>query len=137
MAHYVQVLNDLVVNVWDCPPKVPVGEEGWRNAEMILPSINEQKQYLGNWTYDLTVDPVVISREVFSYTVEERKQNLHKLNEDNFYKFVEITAKNPIFYSQAEIDSIKNNATTNKNLINSAVTHNDLDNLNLSPLELF
>ena len=32
MPFYVQVLNDLVVNVWDTPPKVPIGEDGWRNA---------------------------------------------------------------------------------------------------------
>lgn len=137
MAHYVQVLNDSVVNMWNSPPKVSIGEDGWRNAVMSIPTINDQKQYLGNWTYDLTQDPVVISREVFSYTVEERKQNLRSTNEFQFLQFVNTLSKNPNLYSQSEIDNIKNIANTNKTAINSANTHNDLDQLSLVPIELF
>lgn len=137
MAHYVQVLNDLVVNMWDSPPKVPIGEDGWRNAVMDVPTINNEKQYLGNWTYDLTVDPVIISREVFNYTVEERKQILLEKNQNYFRTFVELSAKNPNLYSQEDTSNARNTASTNKTAIDSATTHEELDNLIIIPIDLF
>ena len=104
---------------------------------MDLPTINEEKQYLGDWTYDLTQDTVVISRAILTYTVEERKKILIQKNENDFRAFVELSSKNPNLYGQEDINNIKNIAASNRDAINSANTHEDLDNLIIVPIDFF
>lgn len=136
MAKYVQVLNGLVVNVWDSPPKVPIGEDGWMNAVDDIP-VTSARQELGEWTYDLSVDPVIISREVKEIPFEERQSRLKHQNELEFTRFLEITVKQPLAYTQEDVLNNRQIARQNAETIDAAKNHDDLDAIQLTPIKLF
>lgn len=136
MQLYAQVKNNLVVNVWTSPPKVAIGEDGWMNAEEVLPEIDNSQEY-GEYTYSIQPDKVVISRKVIDIPISTRKQRLLDANSINFISFAELAGKNPYLYSQEDILANKEIAKQNKLKIESATTHTELNNLVLDPLNLF
>lgn len=137
MAWYVQVVNGLVKNAWDSAPPVPVGEDGWRNAVQNIPEIDPQKQEYGDWTYDIEQDPVVISREVKLVSLADRKKSLLLNNDEKFKEFVDLLSKAPSLFDEAEILANKINAKDNRDAIEAATTHEELDTIVLKPITLF
>lgn len=136
MARYVQVLNGLVVNVWDSPPKVAIGEDGWMNAVENFPTLSSNQEY-GDFTYNIGSDLVTISRDIKEIPFEVRKQSVLDNNKSQFLNFIEMSTKNAIIYSKDEIEENKQITKTNETNINACQTHNDLDNLNLIAIKLF
>jgi hypothetical protein len=137
MTHFVKIVNGLVKEFWDSPPPVPVGTDGWKNANFIDQSIDTNKQYYGNILFDLEPDPVLVSHEIKTYTVEERKQNLLNKNSTEFDKIIE-TAKNvPNMFTAEELQSYRTKASDNKTKIENCNSHNDIDNLTLDNITVF
>lgn len=137
MAYYVQVLNDAVINVWDTPPKVPIGEDGWKNAVEQLPTIIPGRQEYGQYIFNTGADPVVISREVIEISIDDRKNRLQDNNIANFNRFVEVLKNNSQFYTSDEIATAKSTAAQNKQNINACQTHDEIDQLVLEEIPLF
>lgn len=139
MARFIQVLNGEVTNHWDIPDTLPspLGTKGWTTTVEQIPTIVEGRQVYGSYTYDVTKDPVVISREIIDISVEDRKKELLEKNNSDFLNFISIFQTSPSFYTDEELISIKNIARNNKQMVISAKTHDELDSLNLVPLELF
>lgn len=70
MAFFVKINpSNEVVKVWDTPP--PYGEEGWREAVEVRPTINDATQYYGPHSFDLTKNPVEIVWSVVDMTADE------------------------------------------------------------------
>ena len=56
MTHFVRVENGEVKDVWDTPPQEGVGNNGWRNAVEVRPSIQAGRQGYTAHRFDLNVD---------------------------------------------------------------------------------
>jgi hypothetical protein len=136
MSKYIQIMHGKVVNVWDSPPKVAIGEDGWVEAIENIPTPLPRQQ-LGNWTYDISVNPAIISRELIETSFEQRKATLLEVNKQEFLIFVERVSRNQFLYSQEEINSNKQISKENELQINLCVSHDDLDSLVLSEIKYF
>ena len=137
MAWYVQVVNGLVKNAWDSSPPVPVGQDGWKNAVQDIPEIDLAKEEYGDWIYDINQDPIVISREVKTISVANRKANMLLFNDEKYKEFVDLLSKAPSLFDEAEIIANKTNAKDNKLQIESCTTHEELDALVIKTITLF
>lgn len=135
MSNYVQVKDGKAVNFSDLP--VTVGEDGWKAAVESIPALVEGRQAYGVYTYDVNSDPVVISREIINISVEDRKLNLTEANKQKFLDFVNLYKEAPDLYSAEEIAANKMISKANQDSIAAATTHDDLDNLSLTELNLF
>lgn len=137
MPLYAQVKNNLVVNLWDSAPPVSVGEDGWKNAVEQLPELVTNRQEYGNWIYDVSVDPIIVTREVIDLSVEERKVRLINKNDETFKEFINVVTNAPILYSAEEIANNKVKASQNKVSIEACSTHTELDELVLNTITLY
>jgi hypothetical protein len=139
MANFIQVIDGKVVNHWDIPHTLPspVGTDGWLTTVEIIPEIREGRQFYGDYTYDVSKNPVVISREIIEISVGDRKQNMLDQLTLKFKEFAEILEKNPLLYTSEEIAENKQILKSNKNSILSSATHDDLDNIIPVDLTLF
>jgi hypothetical protein len=137
MTHFVKIVNGLVKEFWDSPPPVPVGTDGWRNAIFVEEPIDTNKQYRSQIQFDLEQDPVLVSYEIKSYTIEERKQLLLNKNSEDFNKILEAAKNVPILFTAEELQSYKTKASDNKIKIENCTSHNDIDNLNLDSIAIF
>lgn len=138
MPHFVKVNSDsLVIEFWDSPPPVPIGTDGWRNAVVNMPEPIPGKEYLGDWSYDVTQDPVVVSRELKYYTFEEMKNGALGQNENNFNIILDQVQKAPYLLTAEELREIKNKTSNNKIKIQSCETIEQLDALVLEEISIF
>jgi len=74
MPLWVKVSNDAVVQCWDTPP--PAGEEGWREAIEVRPTVTAYREVYGQHYFDLTKTPVEIVWPVEAVLVEDRKADM-------------------------------------------------------------
>jgi hypothetical protein len=88
MTHYVQIVDGEVKQVWDTPPSDGVGNNGWRNAIEVRPTIIPYRQGYTPHRFDLNADPVQIIWDTFDVTVDERKQSM-KMSANMTYKIME------------------------------------------------
>jgi hypothetical protein len=135
MTQYVQIVNGLVKNVWDSPPLVPLGEDGWVEGFEDYPELLPRQEY-GNFTYDITKNPVVISREVLEIPFEIRKNSLLQQNEQRFKDIVNTINKIPQAYTSSDVAKIRSDFSFNENVIETSANHDDLDKLVLKRLSL-
>jgi hypothetical protein len=135
MSNYIQVKDGRAVNFSDLP--VTVGEDGWKVAVESIPALIEGRQAYGVYTYDVNSDPVVISREIISISVEDRKLNLTEDNKQKFLDFANIYKDAPGLYSAEDIAANKAISRANEDSIAAALTHDDLDSLSLTELNFF
>jgi hypothetical protein len=135
MSNYIQVKDGKAVNFSDLP--VTVGEDGWKVAVESIPALIEGRQAYGVYTYDVNSDPVVISREIISISVEDRKLNLIEANKQKFLDFANIYKDAPDLYSAEDIAANKAISKANEASIAAALTHDDLDSLSLTELNFF
>ena len=135
MSNYIQVKDGRAVNFSDLP--VTVGEDGWKVAVESIPALVEGRQAYGVYTYDVSSDPVVISREVINISVEDRKLNLTQDNKQKFLDFANTYKDAPGLYSAEDIAANKAISRANEDSIATAATHDDLDSLSLTELNFF
>lgn len=136
MARYIQVQNGLVKHVWDSPPPVPVGEDGWMNAVENIPQLTSRQEY-GDFTYDISVDPAIISREVCDIKFEVTKQRMLDDNIQNYRQFIEHVTNAPTLFDNELIVANRDTSKKNEDLINSANNYDELDKVVISQLRLY
>ena len=129
MTHYVRVENGEVKDVWDTPPKEGVGNNGWRNAVEVRPSIRAGRQGYTAHRFDLNVDPVQIIWDTYEISVEERKAGMKANAGFEFQQVVNEQARNPMTYDSAVIESARQAMITKQAAIDAATTHDQLDGL--------
>jgi hypothetical protein len=76
MTHFVQVVGNEVRQVWDTAPSEGVGNNGWRNAVEVRPSIQAGRQGYTAHRFDLNTDPVQIIWDTYEISVDERKAGM-------------------------------------------------------------
>jgi len=126
MTHYVQVINGEVKNCWDSAP--PAGQEGWRSAIEVKPTIIPHRQYYTTHHFDISKNPVEIVWSVADISVADRKngwiQNL------NFESTMEENRQQMANESDPEkLEAILTKNTPKIAAIEAATTHDALDAL--------
>lgn len=139
MANFIQVIDNKVVNHWDIFETLPspLGTNGWKKTVEIIPAIIDGRQEYGVYTYDVTQDPVVISREIIDISVDERKNRMLSVVKSQFVRFLDFKSKTPDVFPP---ELVQKNITTSQTLkasIEEATTHDALDAIKIVELDLF
>jgi hypothetical protein len=129
MTHFVQILNGEVKQVWDTAPSEGVGNNGWRNAIEVRPSIRNGRQGYTAHHFDLNVDPVQIIWDTFEITVDERKAGMKANAGFEFQQVVNEQARNPETLDASAIEVAKQAMIAKQAAIDAASTHDELDTL--------
>ena len=129
MAHYVQVLDGEVKQVWDTPPAEGVGNNGWKNAVEVRPAITAHRQGYTAHRFDLTTDPVQIIWDTYNITVADRKAGMIANANMGFQMEMQRQAMNPANYDPAALAAAQAAIAPKVAAINAATTHDDLDAL--------
>jgi hypothetical protein len=129
MAHYVQVLNGEVKQVWDTPPAEGVGNNGWKNAVEVRPAITAHRQGYTAHRFDLATDPVQIIWDTYNITVADRKAGMIANANMGFQMEMQHQAMNPANYDPAALAAAQAAIAPKVAAINAATTHDDLDAL--------
>ena len=72
MALYIQEVDGLMKHLWDSPPPVPLGEDGWKEAVEVFPTIQQGRQRYGRPIPDFSTNPVELNYEIIDVTESER-----------------------------------------------------------------
>jgi hypothetical protein len=129
MTHFVQVLNGEVKQVWDTAPSEGVGNNGWRNAVEVRPSIQAGRQGYTAHRFDLNTDPVQIIWDTYEISVDERKAGMKANAGFEFQQVVNQQARNPETFDAAAIETARQAMVTKQAAIDAATTHDALDAL--------
>jgi len=129
MTHYVQVLNGEVKQVWDTAPSEGVGNNGWRNAVEVRPSIQAGRQGYTAHRFDLNVDPVQIIWDTYEISVDERKGGMRANAGFEFQQVVNEQARNPDSYDATAVETARQAMLTKQAAIDACTTHDALDAL--------
>lgn len=129
MTHFVRVVNGEVKDVWDTAPAEGVGNNGWRNAVEVRPSIQAGRQGYTAHRFDLNTDPVQIIWDTYEISVEERKAGLKANAGFEFQQVVNQQARNPETFDAAAIETARQAMLTKQAAIEAATTHDELDAL--------
>ena len=129
MTHFVQVLNGEVKQVWDTAPSEGVGNNGWRNAVEVRPSIQAGRQGYTAHRFDLTTDPVQIIWDTYEISVDERKAGMKANAGFEFQQVVNQQARNPETFDAAAIETARQAMVTKHAAIDAATTHDAFDAL--------
>ena len=129
MTHFVRVENGEVKDVWDTPPKEGVGNNGWRNAVEVRPSIQAGRQGYTAHRFDLNVDPVQIIWDTYEISVDERKAGMKANAGFEFQQAVNQQARNPETFDAGAIETARQAMLTKQAAIDAATTHDALDAL--------
>jgi hypothetical protein len=129
MTHFVRVVGNEIKDVWDTAPSEGVGNNGWRNAVEVRPSIQAGRQGYTAHRFDLNVDPVQIIWDTYEITVAERKSGMKANAGFEFQQVVNQQARNPETYDAAAIETARQAMVTKQAAIEAATTHDALDAL--------
>ena len=129
MTHFVQVLNGEVKQVWDTAPSEGVGNNGWRNAVEVRPSIQSGRQGYTAHRFDLTTDPVQIIWDTYEISVDERKAGMKANAGFEFQQVVNQQARNPDSYDATAVETARQAMLTKQAAIDACTTHDALDAL--------
>lgn len=129
MTHFVRVVNGEVKDVWDTAPSEGVGNNGWRNAVEVRPSIQAGRQGYTAHRFDLNVDPVQIIWDTYEISVDERKAGMKANAGFEFQQVVNQQARNPETFDAAAIETARQAMVTKQAAIEAATTHDALDAL--------
>ena len=127
MTHFVQVLNGEVKQVWDTAPSEGVGNNGWKNAVEVRPTITAGRQGYTAHRFDLTVDPVQIIWDTYDISVADRKGGMSSNAGFEFTMVVNQQARNPATYDAAAIETARQAMITKQAAIDACTTHDQLD----------
>ena len=129
MTHFVRVENNEVKDVWDTAPSEGVGNNGWRNAVEVRPSIQAGRQGYTAHRFDLNTDPVQIIWDTYEISVDERKAGMKANAGFEFQQVVNQQARNPETFDAAAIETARQAMVTKQAAIDAATTHDALDAL--------
>lgn len=129
MTHFVRVENGEVKDVWDTAPAEGVGNNGWRNAVEVRPSIQAGRQGYTAHRFDLNTDPVQIIWDTYEISVDERKAGMKANAGFEFQQVVNQQARNPETFDAAAIETARQAMLTKQAAIDAATTHDALDAL--------
>jgi hypothetical protein len=127
---YVRVVEGAVTDVWDRAPEEGVGNNGWKNAVEVKPTIIPNRQGYTAHTFDLTKDPVEIVYGVYDISVGDRKSSMSGNANIEFQSFVQRKSANPTNMNVAEITDAHTAMMAKLDAINACTTHDELDALN-------
>ena len=129
MALYVQVQNNEVKQCWDTLPPAGVGNDGWKNAVEVRPSITAHRQGYTAHTFDLNTDPVQIIWDTYEISVDDRKGGMKSNAGFEFQMVVNQQARNPETYDAAAIETARQAMVAKQAAIEACTTHDQLDAL--------
>lgn len=127
MSLYVRVENNEVKDVWDTLPAEGVGNNGWKNAVEVRPTIIQSRQGYTAHTFDLSKDPVQIVYGTFEFTLEERKAGLKANAQFEFQQVANEQVRDPLKFDPAVIAAAKAVYETKAAKVDAANTHDELD----------
>ena len=127
MTHYVQVVDGEVKQVWDTPPPDGVGNNGWRNAVEVRPSVIPHRQGYAPHRFDLNTDPVQIIWDTFEVTVDERKQSMKLASNMKYNMMQNQKEMNPNSFTDAELAAAMVARDAQLASIDAASSHDALD----------
>lgn len=129
MTHFVRVVNGEVKDVWDTAPQEGVGNNGWRNAVEVRPSIQAGRQGYTAHRFDLNTDPVQIIWDTYEISVDERKAGMKANAGFEFQQVVNQMTRNPETLDAQAIETAKQAMIAKQAAIDAASTHDELDTL--------
>ena len=127
MSLFVRIVNGEVKDVWDTVPAEGVGNNGWKNAVEVRPTIVPNRQGYTAHTFDLTTDPVQIVYGVFDISVDERKAGMKSNAQFEFQRFVREHSQDMANFDAAAITAAKATADAKVAAIDACTTHDELD----------
>ena len=127
MSLYVRIIGDIIEDCWDTPP--PEGQEGWKNAVEVRPSIIPHRQGYTAHTFDITKDPVEIVYGTFDILVDDRKTSMKQSAGIEFNMLLQQMANNPDTYNAAALKRAKDAIAPKQAAIDACTTHDELDAL--------
>lgn len=129
MTHFVRVVGNEVKDCWDTAPSEGVGNNGWRNAVEVRPTIQAGRQGYTAHRFDLNANPVQIIWDTYEISVDERKSGMKANAGFEFQQVVNQQARNPETYDAAAIETARQAMVTKQAAIEAATTHDALDAL--------
>ena len=127
MTHFVQILNGEVKQVWDTAPSEGVGNNGWKNAVEVRPTITVGRQGYTAHRFDITTDPVQIIWDTYEISVADRKGGMNSTASFEFQRVVNEQARTPAAYDAAAIETARLAMVEKQAAINACTTHDQLD----------
>ena len=127
MTHFVQILNGEVKQVWDTPPSAGVGNNGWKNAVEVRPTITAGRQGYTAHRFDITTDPVQIIWDTYEISVADRKGNMSLNASGDFQMLVNEQSRTPATYDAAAIETARLAMIAKQTAIDACTTHDQLD----------
>ena len=129
MSLYVRIENEEVKDCWDTPPAEGVGNNGWKNAVEIRPTIIPNRQGYTAHTFDLSKDPVEIVYGTFDINVDDRKAGMKVNAQFVFQQVVNEQARNPSTYDPTIVATAQTAMVAKETAIDACTTHDELDAL--------
>jgi len=130
MSLFVRIVNNQVTDCWDTPPAEGVGNNGWKNAVEVRPTIIPNRQGYTAHTFDLTKDPVEIVYGTFDISVDDRKAGMKQNAAFTFQQVVNQQARNGSAYDANAVATALTAMQTREAAIDACTTHDQLDALN-------
>jgi hypothetical protein len=135
MTHFVRVVDGEVKDVWDTAPSEGVGNNGWRNAVEVRPSIQAGRQGYTAHRFDLTTDPVQIIWDTYEISVADRKNSMKVNVGIPFQQVVQEQARKQLSvnpdeqYDAQAVETARQTMLAKQAAIEAATTHDELDAL--------
>ena len=129
MSLYVRIVDGAVKDCWDTPPAEGVGNNGWKNAIEVRPTITANRQGYTAHTFDLSKDPVEIVYGTFDISVDDRKSGMKSNAQFTFQQVVNEQARNPLTYDPAAVATAQAAMVARDAAIDACTTHDQLDAL--------
>ena len=129
MALYVQVIDNVVKQCWDSLPPDGVGNNGWRNAVEVRPSIKAHHQGYTAHVFNLETDPVQIVYGTYEIEIETRKRQMKTNASYGFQQEMQKQMNNPSTYDPVKLQAAKDAVEPNMAAIEAATSHDELDAL--------
>jgi len=130
MSLFVRIVNGAVSDCWDTPPAEGVGNNGWKNAVEVRPTIIPNRQGYTAHTFDLTKDPVEIVYGTFDISVDDRKAGMKQNAAFTFQQVVNQQARAGSAYDANAVATALTAMQTRESAIDACTTHDQLDALN-------
>jgi len=130
MSLFVRISNNQVTDCWDTPPAEGVGNNGWKNAVEVRPTIIPNRQGYTAHTFDLTKDPVEIVYGTFDISVDDRKAGMKPNAAFTFQQVVNQQARAGSAYDANAVATALTAMQTRESAIDACTTHDQLDALN-------
>jgi hypothetical protein len=127
MTHFVQILNGEVKQVWDTAPSEGVGNNGWKSAVEVRPTITAGRQGYTAHRFDLTVDPVQIIWDTYEISVADRKVGMSSNAGFEFTMVINEQARTPATYDAAAVETARQAMIAKQAAIEACTTHDQLD----------